>query len=386
MNNFFFVTENNRGGKVMYDNYKKILSLLVLLAFIFTLFTFTISSEDEMNLSAKSAALYEPETKQFVYTKNSSARLGMASTTKIMTALLALEMLDPNENIEVDERAIGIEGSSIYLKAGESMSAIDLIYSVLLQSANDAAAALAYKIAGSIEDFARLMNEKAKALNLENTSFTNPHGLDDKNHYTTASDLALIAAEALSNESFKEITSTYKKEVTSNFTKRTLVNHNKMLKMYDGAIGVKTGFTKKSGRCLVSAAERDGLTLISVTINAPDDWRDHTKMLDLGYSLFEARFPAKTGDFSYDIPVIDGVTDTVRISNQDTVKLILPKTDSEIKKEVKMCRYFSAPIAKGDILGTVIFTKDGEEIARVNLTAENSVSRKKQKHKFFTFI
>lgn len=370
----------------MYDNYRKIISLLILLTFIFTLFTFSISSEEKMSLSAKSAALYEPETKSFIYTKNANSRLGMASTTKIMTALLALERLDPDENIEVDARAIGIEGSSIYLEQGEIMTAIDLIYSVILQSANDAAAALAYKIAGSIEAFAALMNEKAAELKLRNTNFTNPHGLDDKNHYTTAADLSVIAAEALSNESFKEISSTYKKTVESNFKKRTLVNHNKMLKSYDGAIGVKTGFTKKSGRCLVSAAERDGLTLISVTINAPDDWRDHTKMLDLGYSLLEARYLAKPGDFSFDIPVLGGVSDTVKISNSNTLKMILEKTSPEIQSEVRLCRYFSAPINKGDILGTVVFTKDGEEIGRVNLTAENSIDKATKKNKFFSFI
>ena len=368
----------------MYDNYRKILTLLILLAFIFTLFTFSISSEENMSLSAKSAALYEPETKSFIYTKNSNSRLGMASTTKIMTALLALERLDPDENIEVDARAIGIEGSSIYLEQGEIMTAIDLIYSVILQSANDAAAALAYRIAGSIEAFAALMNEKAASLNLRNTNFTNPHGLDDKDHYTTAADLSVIAAEALSNESFKEISSTYKKTVESNLKKRTLVNHNKMLKSYDGAIGVKTGFTKKSGRCLVSAAERDGLTLISVTINAPDDWRDHTKMLDYGYSLLEARYLAKPGDFSFDIPVLGGASDTVKISNSDTLKMILSKNAPDIKSEVKLCRYFSAPIFKGDILGTVVFTKDGEEIGRVNLTAEHSVAKRTRKHKLFS--
>ena len=228
------------------------------------------------------------------------------------------------------------------------------------------------------------MNEKAEKLKLRNTNFTNPHGLDDKNHYTTAADLSVIAAEALSNESFKEISSTYKKTVESNLKKRTLVNHNKMLKSYDGAIGVKTGFTKKSGRCLVSAAERDGLTLISVTINAPDDWRDHTKMLDLGYSLLEARYLAKPGDFSYDIPVLDGASDTVKISNTDTLKMILQKNAPDIKSEVKLCRYFSAPINDGDILGTVVFTKDGEEIGKVNLTAENSVAKRTRKHKLFS--
>ena len=386
MNNFFLFTENNRGGKVMYDNRNKIIILLLILALIFSLFTIFISSEEKMSVSARAAALYEPETKRFIYTKNENERLGMASTTKIMTALLALETLDPNEEIQVDSRAIGIEGSSIYLKPGETMNVIDLIYSVLLQSANDAAAALAYKISDSIEAFAELMNEKARSLGLCDTHFTNPHGLDNKEHYTTAHDLAIIAAEALKNEKFKEISSTYKKQVESSETVRTLVNHNKMLKMYDGCIGVKTGFTKKSGRCLVSAAERDNLTMISVTIDAPNDWQDHTKMLDCGFSLYEAKILAAAGEFSYEVPILGGMADCVKISNTEEIKRIFEINDSDFETHIKLSRYFAAPVNKGDILGVVIFTKDGKIIASVNLLAEKSVDIIKKKKDFFSIF
>lgn len=386
MNNFFLFTENNRGGKAMYDNRNKIIILLLILALIFSLFTIFISSEEKMSLSARSAALYEPETKRFIYTKNENQRLGMASTTKIMTAILALEALEPNKKICVDSRATGIEGSSIYLKPGETMNAIDLIYSVLLQSANDAAAALAYEIAGGIEAFAEMMNEKARSLGLCNTHFTNPHGLDDKEHYTTAHDLSIIAAEALENKTFKEISSTYKKQVESSETVRTLVNHNKMLKMYDGCVGLKTGFTKKCGRCLVSAAERDNLTMISVTIDAPNDWQDHTKMLDYGFSLYEARFLAIPGEFKYEIPVLNGTSSCVQISNSEEIKKIFAINDSDFQTHIKLSRYFPAPINKGDILGVVIFTKDGEMIASVNLLAESSVDTVQKKKGFFNLF
>ena len=217
-----------------------------------------VFASSELNLSAKSAVLYEPTTGEFLYEKNANLRLGMASTTKIMTALIALESLDLDQEIAVDDRAIGIDGSSIYLERGEIMGAEELIYSLMLRSANDAAEALAYEISGSIEAFCELMNEKAHSLGLENTSFKNPHGLDAKEHFTTAHDLAIISAEALKNQKFKEISSTYKKVVESNFQTRTLVNHNKLLKMYDGCIGVKTGYTQACGRSLVGAAERDG--------------------------------------------------------------------------------------------------------------------------------
>jgi len=367
----------------MYNNYRKFLALLFILALIFSMFTVFVSSEGGISLSARSAALYEPETERFIYTKNSNQRLGMASTTKIMTALLALEELDHNESFEIDGRAVGIEGSSIYLKHGEILKTLDLIYALILQSANDAAAALAYKIAGGIEEFAILMNERAKKLNLQNTNFTNPHGLDNEKHYTTASDLSVITAEALANDTFKEIVSTYKKQIESNLTKRTLVNHNKLLKSYDGCIGVKTGYTKKCGRCLVGAAERDGVTLISVTIDAPDDWRDHTKMLDFGYSLLEAKV-VSPNEFSYEVPILDGKFDFVRISNKYSQKFIHDRSDEEIKTCVKLSRYFSAPINEGDVLGEVIFTKAGKELGRIQLTADYSVEKNRKKQKFFS--
>jgi D-alanyl-D-alanine carboxypeptidase/D-alanyl-D-alanine carboxypeptidase (penicillin-binding protein 5/6) len=362
----------------MYDYKTKLIILLLLLTLVFSLFTIFIHSESMPGISAASAALYEPETDSFIYLKEANKRLGMASTTKIMTALLALEMLPHDEIISVDGRACGIEGSSVYLEEGEELSAKDLVYALLLQSANDAAAALAYRISNSIEAFADLMNERAYSLGLENTNFTNPHGLDSENHYTTAHDLAIITAEALNNQTFREIASTYKKEIVSSEKTRICVNHNKLLKSYEGCIGIKTGYTKKCGRCLVSAAERDGLTLISVTINAPDDWRDHTEMLNYGYSLLEARVLAKAEQYTYKIPVLGGKDEFVTVSNENAVKMILPKNSASIKSEVRLSRYICAPVNKGDILGTVVFTLDNKEIARVCLTAKETVTKQKK--------
>ncbi len=371
----------------MYNNRDRVILLLLILTLIFSLFTIFISSESTPSVSARAAALYEPETDSFLYMKNGNERLGMASTTKIMTALLAIELLDPDEKIPIDSRAVGIEGSSIYLTEDEVLTATDLIYAVLLQSANDAAAALAYKIAGSIENFATLMNEKARSLGLVDTSFTNPHGLDDKEHYTTAHDLAIISANALKNDKFKEISSTYKKEIESSNKTRLLVNHNKMLKSYDGCIGVKTGFTKKCGRCLVSAAERDELTMISVTIDAPSDWSDHKKLLDYGFSRLESRTLAFPGEFTYSLPVLNGDGEIITVSNEDTLRLVFPKGDANIVSHVKLSRYITAPVREGDILGEVIFTKNGEKIASINLVAKSTVNEsKKRKGLFQIFI
>jgi D-alanyl-D-alanine carboxypeptidase len=170
----------------------------------------------------------------------------------------------------------------------------DLLFGLMLRSANDAAAAIAYEISGSIEAFADKMNEKAESLGLTDTHFTNPHGLDDKEHYTTARELAIITGEALKNDTFLQIVSTKKQIITnSDGESRLLINHNKLLNMYENTIGVKTGFTKKSGRCLVGAAERDGVRLITVTINAPDDWKDHTALFDYGFSKLKTE-PAVT--------------------------------------------------------------------------------------------
>jgi D-alanyl-D-alanine carboxypeptidase len=301
-----------------------------------------------------------------------------------MTGLIALEELNHDSLIQVPKEAVGIEGSSLYLEEGEMLSVKDMVYGLILQSANDAAAALAIEISGSIEAFAEKMNERARALSLKDTNFKNPHGLDEDGHYTTAHDLALIAAEALNNESFLEISSTRKKEIESSHKTRLLVNHNKMLKSYEGCVGVKTGYTKKSGRSLVSAAEREGLRLIAVTINAPDDWSDHTKLLDLGYSLLCKQILAEKYSFSYDIPVINGEKDSVKVSNTEELSRIIKLQDKDYAMRVKLSRYTAAPIKEGDVLGSVIFSNSGEIIKELPLVAQETINKKAKKG-FFSF-
>lgn len=274
--------------------------LSFLLVFSCAVFRANASPEASLSLSAESAVLIDANSGNVLYSKNHTERMEMASTTKIMTALVAAESFDSKKTVRVSPEAVGVEGSSVYLYEGEQITMEELLYSLLLQSANDAATAIAIAVAGSVEEFADMMNARASEMGLDNTHFTNPHGLSDNEHYTTAYDLAIIASHALKNETVREIVSTYKKTIPidSRCNPRTLVNHNKMLRLYDGAIGVKTGFTKRAGRCLVSAAERDGLTLIAVTLNAPDDWRDHTQMLDFGFDSYESLLIAEVGAFS----------------------------------------------------------------------------------------
>ncbi len=369
----------------MYQGKERIIALVILTVLILSLFAIDVFSDGAPALSARAAALFEPQTGRFIYTKNENERLPIASTTKIMTALVALENLDLDEQIEVDSRAIGIDGSSVYLKEGEILSAEDLIYALMLRSANDAAEALAYRIAGGIEAFSQMMNDRAAEMGLTDTCFKNPHGLDADGHYTTAHDLAIISAQALKNDKFLEISSTYKKNISSNLESRLLVNHNKLLRSYDGCIGVKTGYTKKSGRSLVGAAEKDGLRLISVTIDAPNDWSDHKKLLDYGFATVHSITPIKDGEFSYSLPVLNGDKEKINVANDKTVKYIYEGNTPEITKEIYLDRYAVAPIKTGDVVGRIEIRHNGEIIDTTYIIAKEDANEIKKRSFFDIF-
>ncbi len=339
------------------------------------------------NISAQSAILIDADSGAVLYEKDASHRLPMASTTKIMTALCAVELADTAQVISVDPAAVGIEGSSIYLYEGEQLTLEQLLYALLLESANDAATAIAIAVAGSVEAFADRMNEKAAALGLKDTHFTNPHGLDNEEHYTTAHDLALIAQAALKNPVLRTIFSTRKTSIPLNGTGgvRLLLNHNKMLRMYEGAIGVKTGFTKRSGRCLVSAANRDGLTLIAVTLNAPDDWNDHTHMLDAGFAACDRVTLCREGEYRALLPVSGGKEDYVLVKTRAALALTLPKSRPDITCTVELPRFMTAPVEEGSAVGDLIFRCDidgdgrAEVIGSLPLYTGYAVERKAPK-------
>lgn len=238
-----------------------------------------------VDLSARAAALIDGKSGKVLFEKNKDERLPMASTTKIMTGLLACESKKMKKIVTVSPVASGTEGSSLWLEPGEKQTLENLTYGLMLRSGNDAAVAIAEYLGGSTEAFALMMNERAKKIGVQNTGFQNPNGLDAEGHFTTAYDLALISREAMKNKKFRKIVSTKNKTIPweSSEWDRSLTNHNKMLWRYEGCNGIKTGFTKKSGRCLVTSAKRGKMELICVTLNAPDDWNDHTKMLDYGF-------------------------------------------------------------------------------------------------------
>lgn len=346
---------------------ERIISVIVLIALLFLFYTTTVSSSDTPSVSAKSAVLYEPTSNEFLFERNADECLPMASTTKIMTALIALESLSLNSEITVAAEACGIEGSSLYLKPGEIFTVRDLITGMMLRSANDAAAALAYEISGGISNFAVIMNERARLMGLTRTSFENPHGLDGKNHYTTARELALISAEAMKNSDFKAIAMTKELTLTNkDGYSRHVTNHNKLLQMYEGSTGIKTGYTKKSGRCLVGAAERNGISLISVTINAPDDWNDHSALFDFGFSVLD-RFFAPAGAYKYSIPILNSDKNEITVASAEPFSYIYRKQNGKIETQISLARYTAEPRKAGDVLGSVNFILNGKKIGEIPL-------------------
>ena len=231
-------------------------------------------------ISARCAIVMDADTGEVLYESRADEKSLIASTTKIMTGYLACRLVNLDAEIEIPPEAVGVEGSSLYLKAGERLTGEGLLYGMMLHSGNDAAAALAIAGAGSVPDFVACMNREAEALGLTNTCFANPHGLDDENNYSTARDLAVLTAAALQDENFRRVVSTR----TITVGDRVLTNHNKLLWTCEGCIGVKTGYTVAAGRLLVSAVEREGRTLICVTIHDPDDWKDHKALYDWAFS------------------------------------------------------------------------------------------------------
>ena len=325
-------------------------------------------------ISARAAALYEPSNDTFLYTKNGNERMPMASTTKIMTAIIVAENCDMDEIVIIGPESVGIEGSSAYLREGDEYTVLELTYALLLQSANDAATALAYYVAGGIEEFSNLMNEKAKSLKLENTHFTNPHGLDDNEHYTTATELAKIGAHLLKNELLAEIVSTYKKTFTYGERTRTYINHNKLLLSFGDANGIKTGFTKRCGRCLVGSAMRDGIQLICVTLDAPSDWNDQNAMMEYGFDILECVQICEQGDFAEQIAVLDGTQDRISVSAKENMQIVKEKCESITNKSINIPSYLIAPINDGDTVGNVVFEL-GDKTYTVDIVANESVPR-----------
>ena len=321
---------------------------------------------EETRISAASAVVYEPRTGTVLYEKEPDRRMLIASTTKIMTALVALEHCTMDELVPVTAAHAAVEGSSAYLMPGESYRAEELLYALLLVSGNDAAAALADHVGGSMAGFAALMNEKCAELGLENTHFVNSHGLDDPEHYSTARDLALLTAAAMENADFCRMFGAARYEENG----RTYVNHNKLLQSCPGCIGGKTGYTKAAGRILVSCTERDGLRLICVTVSDPDDWRDHAALYD---ALFAAwRYIPLPGSRAQRIPIVSGTRTHAAL--RAGVNGVLVPHDAEAEVRVFLPRFFFAPVLRGTQAGTAELWLGGERAGAYPLYFAESVT------------
>lgn len=300
-------------------------------------------------VSARAAVVIDADTGETLFEQNADSRLPMASTTKIMTALVALGEGDLDRVYTVKPEYAAVEGSSMYLKAGETLSLQDTLYGLMLASGNDAAVAIAGEC-GGMTAFVGKMNAKAAELGLTDTHFDNPNGLPSDTHYTTAHELAKITAAALKDPVFRQIVATKNCTVSGH----TLSNHNRLLSMYDGAIGVKTGFTRAAGRCLVSAAERNGRTIIAVTLNDSNDWNDHMEMLDAGFAQYSEVTLHKAGDTIANARVFGGDTASVPLIAKNTVTAYLLPGEKEKLQRVrygeKICY---APVVKTAQAGSV---------------------------------
>ena len=338
-----------------------------------------------VSVSAKAAVAINGDTGEVIFAKNENEKLSMASTTKIMTGLLLCEYGNFEREITVTPEMLRVEGSSMGLLAGDRVTLHDLFYGLMLASGNDAANVIAFVLGGSIEGFVKQMNDKAKELGLKNTSFATPSGLDDENHYTTALELALLTQYAMQNEEFAKAAATEK--ATLNYGnppyKRTLTNHNKLLKMYDGAVGVKTGFTKKSGRCLVSAAKKDGKFVIAVTLNAPDDWQDHKEMLDYGFSKIKQTNYIPPAS-SYSLPVINGQTEALSVDIEPFTVNSLETAD--ISCDIYLPKFLYAPIEKDEIIGKAVYRQGDKVLAEKPLIAKTQVSALETSKSIFDII
>lgn len=395
------------------------ISLVILLLFPINIFAYEIEEEtdyiwlqeeissvsanpvSEPNLNSRYAIVFDRNSKAVLYGKNENQQVPMASTTKIMTAIVLLENLGVNNNlaldteVEVCKEAAVVGGSRLGLKTGDKVSVNDLLYGLMLCSGNDAAIQIAVSISGSIEGFAKLMNEKAKELGLKNTHFVTPHGLDKEEHYTTAYELALIADYALKNPKISEVVKTKTYTVSINNNSKTITNTNELLGYLDGVNGVKTGFTNGAGRCLVTSVERDGFNIITIVLGA-DTKKNRTKdsisLIEYTYSNYELVNLEELINKEFEewkkinekrIYIYKGKKDNIETKIEDYKYKIYPVKKEDIKditiKIENMQTYFEAPIYKGSDVAKLNLNIDNKELMSIGIITNEDVERKEIK-------
>ena len=348
---------------------------IILLILISVLFMNSYSFGEKPSISAQSALLLDKESGRVLLEYNPHIKLPMASTTKIMTALIALENGSLEDNVKIGENAVGVEGSSIYLYEDENISLEDLLYGLILRSGNDSAVAIAEYIAGDLENFSSMMNNKAKKIGANNSNFTNPHGLPDESHYTTAYDLALITKNAMEVEEFRNISKakTWKSKRDKN---NLFYNKNKTLWEYDGGDGVKTGYTIRAGRCLVTSATRNGTQLISVVLNDRNWFEDCYALMDYGFENYKSYVILDKGQYFGKIPVLEGNKNYISVISENSFFYPLKEEELEkIKIHIEVPESIKAPIEKRSTVGKVNVFFDGKLIHEENLIAKESINK-----------
>lgn len=321
-------------------------------------------------ISAEKAILLDGQTGRVLYEKNADSQSLIASTTKIMTALLICEQCNVLDRMRIPKEAVGIEGSSMYLKEGEVLTVQELLYGLMLCSGNDAAVALAIYCGGTVEGFAQLMNDKAHDLGMTGSHFVNPNGLDAPEHYSTARDLAILSAYAMNNPIFAMTVSCKSVKVGE----RSLTNHNKLLWRLPGANGVKTGYTKAAGRILVSGAKRGGRQLIAVTINAPSDWNDHTQLLEDGFSRFSVQTIVEEGQCLGAQAVAGGLAGYVPLLAAEDFSYAMAAGE-QVSIELPGSGFVYAPVAEGQTAGFAHIFLDGAPVGKVAVVYGQTVEQ-----------
>ncbi|MDY3224798.1 MAG: D-alanyl-D-alanine carboxypeptidase family protein [Candidatus Faecousia sp.] len=329
-------------------------------------------------VSARRAYVLDAVSGRVLFERNPDERSLIASTTKIMTALIVCEQCNVLDRMRIPKEAVGIEGSSMYLQEGEVLTLQELLYGLMLSSGNDAAVALAIYCGGTVEGFAELMNDKARSLGLTDTHFENPNGLDSPGHYSTARDLAKLASYAMENPIF------YKTVSTRNVTvgQRYLTNHNKLLWRLEGADGVKTGFTKAAGRILVSSATRQGRRIIGVTIDAPDDWNDHCQLLNEGFSRFQVRKVVSAGECVGTLEVLGGEKCRVQVlAAEDFSYALAPEEHPQTV--LPGAGFVYAPAVEGADAGYAYVLIEGNAVGKFPVVYGTTVEQEPEKENSF---
>ncbi len=334
-----------------------------------------VTAQASVNISAKGAVLLERSTRKVLYYKAAHEKMPMASTTKIMTCILAIENTENiDEIITVDDAAYAIEGSSIYLKKNEKISVRDLLYGLMLASGNDAAVALACHVGGDVEGFAKMMNAKAKEIGCMNTNFVTPNGLHDDEHYTSAYDLALIACYAMENELFREIVGTTYYKAESGEVTRTLKNKNKILWEYEGGNGVKTGYTMKAGKCLVFSSMRDSMEIVGVVLNAPNMFMDAKALLDFGFENYSMARVMAADETVIRTRVSGGRKNVLALCVKNNIMIpVSCNEQTTLTPGINVKEHIKAPITKGDVLGTLEIWEEDICLCRSELIASEDI-------------